>query len=97
MTSTDFRSLQATFVPRPDAPGQGRLYFWCMPPRRVDYARKALSSLGVLRRGKSPPTGRIELVIPTPTRNKTEDWEIAELMGIRLPLVETVRGLGYRA
>ena len=93
MTSTDFRSLQATFVPRPDAPGQGRLYFWCMPPRRVDYARKALSSLGVLRRGKSPPTGRLELVIPTPTRNKSEDWEIAELMGIRLPLVETVRGL----
>lgn len=93
MPSTDFRSLQATFVPRADAPGQGRLLFWCMPPRRVDYARKALSALGILRRGKSPPTGRAELVIPTPTRNKTEDWEIAELMGIRLPLIETVRGL----
>ena len=92
-TSTDFRSLQATFVPRTEAPGQGRLYFWCMPPRRVDYARRSLSALGVLRRGKSPPTGRVELVIPTPTRNKAEDWEIAELMGIRLPLVETVRGL----
>lgn len=93
MSSTDFRSLQATFVPRSDAPGHGRLYFWCMPPRRVDYARKALGALGVLRRGKSPPTGKLELMIPTPTRNKTEEWEIAELMGIKLPLVETVRGL----
>lgn len=93
MSATDFRSLQATFVPRSDLPGQGRLYFWCMPPRRVDYARKALASLGVLRRGKSPPTGKVELVIPTPTRNKHEDWEIAELNAIRLPLVETVRGL----
>ncbi len=93
MSSTDFRSLQATFVPRAEAPGQGRIFFWCMPPRRVDYARKALSALGVLRRGKSPPTGKIELTIPTPTRNKTDDWEIAELMAVRLPLVETVRGL----
>jgi len=64
-----------------------------MPPRRVDYARKALGALGMLRRGKSPSLGKIELVIPTPTRNKTEDWEIAELMAIRQPLVETVRGL----
>lgn len=93
MSSTDFRSLQATFVPRGDSPGHGRLYFWCMPPRRVEYARKALGALGILRRGKSPPTGRLELVIPTPTRNKTEDWEIAELMGIRLPLIESIRGL----
>ncbi len=93
MTVTDFRSLQATFVPRPDYPGQGRLYFWCMPPRRVDYTRKALGALGVLRRGKSPPTGKLELAIPTPTRNTEEDWELAELVGVRLPLIETVRGL----
>ena len=93
MTVTDFRSLQATFVPRPDYPGQGRLYFWCMPPRRVDYTRKALGALGILRKGKSPPTGKLELAIPTPTRNTTEDWELAELVGVRLPLVETVRGL----
>jgi hypothetical protein len=64
-----------------------------MPPRRIDYARKALTLLGVLRRGKTPPVGKIDLVIPTPTRNKTEDWEIAELQGIRLPLMETIRGL----
>lgn len=93
MTIADFRSLQATFVPRPDQPGQGRLFFWCMPPRRVDYARKALGALGIMRRGKNPPTGRLELVIPTPTRNRHEDWEIAELNAIRLPLVEAVRGL----
>ncbi len=93
MTTTDFRSLQATFVPRNDYPGQGRLFFWCMPPRRVDYTRKALGALGVLRRGKSPPTGKLELAIPTPTRNKSDDWELAELVGVRLPLVETVRGL----
>ncbi len=93
MSSTDFRSLQATFVPRADAAGQGRLLFWCMPPRRVDYARKALGALGMLRRGKAPPTGRIELTIPTPTRNKSEEWEIAELMAVRLPLIEAVRGL----
>jgi len=90
---SDYRSLQATFVPRAEFPGQGRLYFWCMPPRRVDYARRVLAALGVLRRGKSPPTGRIDLVIPTPTRNQADDWEIAELFGVRLPLVETVRGL----
>jgi hypothetical protein len=89
----DFRSLQATFVPRPEAPGQGRLFFWCMPPKKVDHVRRSLALLGILRRGKTPPTGKLELVIPTPQRNKTEDWEIAELMGIRLPLVETVRGL----
>ena len=64
-----------------------------MPPRRVDYTRKALSTLGILRRGKSPPTGRAEFCIPTPTRNTEEEWEIAELVGVRLPLVETVRGL----
>ena len=93
ISATDFRALQATFVPRPDAPGHGRLFFWCMPPRNVEYARKALTTLGILRRGKTPPTGPINLVIPTPTRNKTEDWEIAELKGIRLPMVETVRGL----
>ena len=93
MTVADFRSLQATFVPRAEFPGQGRLFFWCMPPRRVDYTRKALGALNVLRRGKSPPTGKLDLVIPTPTRNTEEDWEIAELVGIRLPLVETVRGL----
>ena len=93
MSVSDFRSLQATFVPRNDYPGQGRLYFWCMPPRRVDYTRKALSALGILRRGKSPPTGKLELTIPTPTRNTTEDWEIAELVGVRLPLMETIRGL----
>ena len=93
MSNADFRSLQATFVPRADAPGQGRLVFWCMPPRRVEYARKALQALGVLRRGKLPPTGKLDLVIPTPTRNKEEDWEIAELTGIRLPLADTIRGL----
>jgi hypothetical protein len=93
MSTTDFRSLQATFVPRGDGPGHGRLYFWCMPPRRVDYARRALAALGILRRVKIPPPGRLELVIPTPTRNKTEDWEIAELGAIRLSMVETVRGL----
>lgn len=93
MSVSDFRSLQATFVPRQDYPGQGRLYFWCMPPRRVDYTRKALSALGILRRGKSPPTGKLELTIPTPTRNTAEDWEIAELVGVRLPLIETIRGL----
>lgn len=93
MTTTDYRSLQATFVPRSDAPGHGRLYFWCMPPRHVEFARKALQSLGILRRGKTPPLGPVQLAIPTPTRNKTEEWEIAELRGIRLPMVETVRGL----
>ena len=64
-----------------------------MPPRRVDYTRKALGALGVLRRGKSPPTGKLPLTIPTPTRNTADDWEIAELVGVRLPLMETVRGL----
>lgn len=64
-----------------------------MPPRQVDYARKALTTLGVLRKGKTPPLGKVNLVIPTPTRNKTEDWEIAELRGVRLPMVETVKGL----
>lgn len=93
MATTDFRALQATFVPRPECPGHGRVHFWCMPPRRVEYTRKALTTLGVLRRGKSPPLGKVSLVIPTPTRNKNEDWEIAELSAVRLPMVETIQGL----
>lgn len=92
-TTTDYRSLQATFFPRPDVPGHGRLFFWCMPPKQPEYARRALTALGILRKGKAPPFGDITLAIPTPTRNKTEDWEIAKLRGIRLPMVETVRGL----
>ena len=92
MSTTDFRSLQATFVPH-ESPGKGRLYFWCMPPRRVDYARKSLISLGLLRRGKSPPVGKVELAIPTPTRNRTDEWEVAELDGIRLPMLEIIRRL----
>jgi len=91
--TTDYRSLQATFFPRPDVPGHGRLFFWCMPPKQPEYARRALTALGILRKGKAPPFGDITLAIPTPTRNKTEDWEIAKLRGIRLPMVETVRGL----
>lgn len=93
MSVTDFRCLQATFVPRHDAPGQGRLFFWCMPPRRVEYARRAMAALGLIRKGKTPPLGRIDLVIPTPTRNKTDDWEIAGLTAIRLPLMDTIRAL----
>lgn len=91
--TTDYRSLQATFYPRPGVPGHGRLFFWCMPPKQPEYARRALAALGILRKGKAPPFGDISLAIPTPTRNKSEDWEIAKLRGIRLPMVETVRGL----
>lgn len=91
--TTDYRSLQATFYPSPKTPGHGRLYFWCMPPKQPEYARRALTALGILRKGKSPPYGDITLAIPTPTRNKSDDWEIAKLRAIRLPLIETVRGL----
>lgn len=91
--STDYRSLQATFYPNHSLPGHGRLFFWCMPPKQPEYARRALTALGILRKSKAPPFGDISLAIPTPTRNKAEDWEIAKLRGIRLPMVETVRGL----
>lgn len=91
--STDYRSLQATFYPHHSLPGHGRLYFWCMPPKQPEYARRALTALGILRKSKTPPFGDISLAIPTPTRNKAEDWEIARLRGVRLPMAETVRGL----
>ena len=93
MSNADLRSLQATFVPRADGPGPGRLFFWCMPPRRVDYTRRAMHALGLLRRGKTPPIGTVDLIIPTPTRNRVEEWEIAPMTGIRLPMFETVRAL----
>jgi len=91
--STDYRSLQATFYPHHSLPGHGRLFFWCMPPKQPEYARRALTALGILRKSKTPPFGDISLAIPTPTRNKAEDWEIARLRGVRLPMAETVRGL----
>ena len=68
--------------------------FWCMPPRGEEQARRAMSSLRLLRRGKSQQRPeKADLVIPTPQRNKTEDWEIAEIWGIRLPMYETIRTL----
>lgn len=89
----DFRSLQATFVPNFENVGHSRLHFWCMPPKNHEHTRRALISLGILRRGKTPPNADIALVIPTPNRNKEDAWEIAGLKSVRLPLIETVRGL----
>jgi superfamily II DNA or RNA helicase len=94
MSSADLRSLQATFIPRYEGSHTGRLMFWCMPPRGEEQARRAMSALRLLRRGKSQQRPeKADLVIPTPQRNKTEDWEIAEIWGIRLPMYETIRTL----